>query len=387
MRIAFVSIASPHKRRSWSGIPYFTLRELRRRFADTHVIESPMLDRVVEGASMLEKHGMLVRRRQLLVRHYSRRINRALEKLRPDVVVAVAAAHKIAYLDPKWPLVYVADGLFASIVSYYGKYQKLSVRSRAIGNSVQNELLKRADRVLLASDWAVAEALAAYPLQQSRIAVSPMGANLDDDPGYQEVDEHAPLRLLFVGLDWERKGGPRVLETWRHLRRHLPDVELDIVGVDRPELATIAGVRIHGRIDKTDPLAFQRLRELYSRAGFLVMLSKQEAYGLVCCEAAAFGRPSVAARTGGIATIIKDGETGLLVDPDESPDKIARRILDVWSQREVYRSMCQAARQRYRTLLNWEAWGDRVQEAIEDVLAERAGQSGGSAGLRRRSAS
>lgn len=372
MRVVFVAIASPFKRQSWSGIPFFALREVERRFPGTQVIETPRLDRLVERIGGLERHGLMVRRQPGLVRLYSRRIEGELERLQPDVVVAIGAAHKLAFIDRKWPLVYAADCLFASVVSYYGKYRRLSPRARAKGEAIQRELLARADRVLLASQWAVDEARIHYGLDPDVVRVAPMGANLEDDPGFQPPQRGEPLRLLFVGFDWERKGGSRIFAVWQCLRREFRDVELHVVGSEPAELDGIEGVHVHGRIDKTDPLAFARLRELYARCSFLTMLSRQEAYGLVYCEAAAFGRPSIAARTGGIETIVADGESGLLVDAAETPQGIADRIAAVWRSPARYRAMCLAARARFEQALSWRAWGQHVEAAIVELVRPAA---------------
>lgn len=344
-----------------------------RRFPDTTVIETPKLDRVVERVGGLERHGFLVRRQPALVRLYSRRINAELERIKPDVVVAVGAAHKIAYIDRRWPLVYAADCLFSSVVAYYSKYRRLSPSARETGDAIQAELLERADRVLLASQWAVDEALASYALETSSVRVAPMGANLDEDPAFEMPRGGGPLRLLFVGLDWERKGGSRIFAVWQCLKRKYVDAELHVVGVSPAELDGIEGVHVHGRIDKTDPQAFARLRTLFAQSSFLMMLSRQEAYGLVYCEAAAFGRPSIAGRTGGIATIIEDGVTGLLVGEEEAVDSVASRVAEVWDDAPRYRAMCEAARSRFESTLNWRAWGEHVEAAARELALSGSG--------------
>lgn len=322
---------------------------------------------------MLERAGFAIRRRHVVAQHYSKVIDRQLEKLQPDAIVAVAAAHKIAYIDRKWPIVYVADAMYATVVDHYRKYQVLHRRARQQGEVVQRALLERVDRALLCSQWAVDAACQTYGLDPDRLEAVPMGANLDTDPGFYQPTINGPLKLLFVGYDWERKGGPVLLDVWRELRRRTGDAELHIVGARPSEARALAGVVIHGKIDKSDRTEYEKLIHLYRRSNFLAMPSREEAFGIVYCEAAAFGRPVIAARTGGVGGVVDDDRTGLLLPLDASPADYADRILALWERRDRYLEMCLAARRKYETKLNWAAWGDAVGTALDNVMAARAG--------------
>lgn len=331
-----------------------------------------MLDKVITHAAVIERLGFPVRRHRLVARQYREAINAQLDRLKPDVVVAVAAAHKVAYINPKWPLVYAADALYATVVGYYGKYSRLRQSALEQGNAVQCAMLERADALLLASQWACDAAIAAYGLAPEQLQPVAMGANLDIDPGFQQPSLGQPISLLFVGYAWERKGGPLLLDIWRALRARSGDAELHIVGADPVEARGLAGVTVHGRFDKSDREQYARLVDLYRRASFFVMPSREEAFGIVYCEAAAFGRPSIATDTGGVGGAIINDQTGLLVPFDATPEEYADRILDLWQQPDRYSMMCLAARRDYETRLNWTAWADAVSATITAVLERRA---------------
>ncbi|ODP36493.1 glycosyltransferase family 4 protein [Sphingomonas turrisvirgatae] len=372
MRIAYISVATPFSRRSWSGIPWYSHREVLRRFPDTHVLETPSLDRVTTKAALLERAGFAVRRRHVVAQHYSKVIDQQLEKLQPDAIVAVAAAHKIAYIDPKWPIVYAADAMYATVIAHYRKYHVLHQRARIQGDALQRALLERVDRALLCSQWAVDAASQTYGLDPAMLRTVPMGANLDIDPGFRQPTIDGPLRLLFVGYDWKRKGGPVLLDVWRELRARTGNAELHIVGA-RPRAARgLAGVKVHGKIDKSDRAGYEKLIGLYRQSNFMAMPSREEAFGIVYCEAAAFGRPVIAAQTGGVGGVVDDDQTGLLLPLDASPADYADRILRLWGNRDQYLAMCLAARRKYEAQLNWSAWGDAVATALAEVVEPRA---------------
>lgn len=371
MRIAYISLASPFSRASWSGIPWYSHREILRRFPDTHVIETPRMDWAVSHAANLERAGIQVRRSGFLSRYYSKAVDSALERLQPDVVLAVASAHKIAHINPKWPLVYVADAMYATVIEYYDKYARLTQRARLQGNRVQAAMLERADRILLSSQWAVDTAKRVYALDDHLMRVVPMGANLDEDPGYQPPDVARPLSLLFVGYDWDRKGGELALAAWRELRARTGDAEFHIVGARPQSAAGLAGVYLHGKINKSDRQDYARLIELYGKSHFFLMPSRQEAYGIVLCETAAFGRPAVVQATGGIPTIVQDGKTGLLLPEGSSPANLADRIMAAWTDKAHYIRMCEASRERFLSVLNWNQWGETTSAILNAVVAER----------------
>lgn len=100
MRIAVVSMGSPFERASWSGIPFYALRELRRRFRDVVVIDTPRIDKALGRTSSLSRLGLLVLREPIVTAAFARHLNRRLEAIQADVVISIGADYKVAYIDP-----------------------------------------------------------------------------------------------------------------------------------------------------------------------------------------------------------------------------------------------------------------------------------------------
>ncbi len=196
-----------------------------------------------------------------------------------------------------------------------------------------------------------------------------MGANLDEDPGPGSFRPSlGALTLLFVGYDWNRKGGPLVLDTFAELKRRIGRVTLHVVGVTPENTRGVEGVIHHGVLRKSSPEERERLIELFRTASFFFMPSRAEAFGLVYCEACAFGLPPVAADTGGVGEIIEHGVNGLLLPTSATASDYADAIQAVWSDGARYRAMQAHARQAFEKRLNWRAWGDVLDGAIRDQL-------------------
>ena len=182
-----------------------------------------------------------------------------------------------------------------------------------------------------------------------------------------EAPKGGRLKLLFVGFDWERKGGEIALAAFRHLRLRAPDAEFHVVG-SRPQTALeTPGVTVHGWLSKRDPRQAEKLLSLYRDSSFFLMPTRYEAFGIVYSEACAFGLSPVASNTGGVGAIIHDGENGLLLPHDASPEAFAKAILAVWSDANRCQTMRRAARAAYETRLNWRSWGDKVDAELHRI--------------------
>ena len=123
------------------------------------------------------------------------------------------------------------------------------------------------------------------------------------------INRLASRGILFVGRDWELKGGPELLEAFRHVRGGFPDATLTVAGCSPRVRAP--GVTVLGRV------SLDRVADLYASAAVFCMPSKIEAFGIVFLEAMAAGLPVIALRLGAAPDFVIDGETGITVRPDD----------------------------------------------------------------------
>ena len=119
----------------------------------------------------------------------------------------------------------------------------------------------------------------------------------------------------------------------------------------------------------------RELVERYRRASIFCLPSRQEGFGIVFLEAMASSKPVVAALAAAIPETVVDGETGILVHPDD-PGALAQALLELLSDPERCRSLGEAGRSRveqYRV--------DKV--ALSFLLRVQAGLDGGPESQRR----
>jgi len=155
------------------------------------------------------------------------------------------------------------------------------------------------------SDYARRAVIADHNIPASKVTTVPPGLNLKK---FQEpvFEQHAKPRILFIGTDFERKGGWDLLDVF--LRYFADRMELHLV-TDTKISATHPSLFVHERVSAYS----EPWHTLYRSADILVLASYAEAYGLVLAEAAANGLALIGSRVGAIPEIIVEGENGLLI--------------------------------------------------------------------------
>lgn len=176
--------------------------------------------------------------------------------------------------------------------------------------------------------------------------------------------EVGPVNLLFVGGEWERKGGPLVLKTAAALNNRGIECCLNIVGKGPAVTPTEPYIRVHGFLRKSDPEQLALYERLWSEATFFILPSRGETFGAVFCEAAARALPAISTDTGGISGAVIDGRTGVLLSLDADGEDYADAIERTISKSGKYPEMVQNSFDRYQTDLNWDVWVKRVFETI-----------------------
>jgi glycosyltransferase involved in cell wall biosynthesis len=380
LRLALVTLNDSTDVHEWSGLNYHIARSLERAGATLHRI-----------GPLESRWSPLMRLRQRWYDATSRSYHasadpgalaamganaRAQIPAGVDAVLAVTSLVAAALGPLSVPLVSWDDATAAALMGYYPDFQHVAPVSRRQTDALGRRAASSVALAIYASDWAAASARRAYGLTAERVAVVPFGANLEQLPPREQV--HAAIesresnvcRLLWVGVDWERKGGQLAVSIAQALRDARVKVELTVVGCEPPQRAALPPwVRVEGFISKRTHIGEARLAALFARSHFFVMPSKAEAYGLVYAEAAAFGVPAVAIRTGGVPTIVVDNGTGLLERPEAGAEKYAERMLSLFRDRDAYQRMAHAARQRAEDRLNWNVAGADVVARLERLVA------------------
>lgn len=197
-----------------------------------------------------------------------------------------------------------------------------------------------------------------YGLADSKVSVVGLGARYAPLAELPAAGDRRPW-VLFVGYDFTRKGGDRLVEAFRLARRECPDASLKIVGPD----ITLSepGVDVLGPV--SDP---GQLAALYRQARVFALPVRYEPFGGAFLEAMAHGMPCVGTAAGAIPEIIDDGRSGYVVDGADADGLAAALVRLVRDPAHAHR-LGEAGWQRVRRQFNWEVVAGRIAKRLHDL--------------------
>jgi glycosyltransferase involved in cell wall biosynthesis len=276
----------------------------------------------------------------------------------------------MSLVDAPCPTAFSTDQVFWDVAKGY--IQRPSKRFLRLGNAQEVMALARTTWVTYPSNWA-ANSARRYCPTPGKIAMIPWGANLPFEVPESDVQAAIARRpfeschLVFLGKDWKRKGGDTFVDIVRQLNLQGLKTRATVIGANPQGLPSDI-FTIHPYLDKANAAGFALFASILLNAHFLILLSRAEAYGQALCEAMAFGVPVIASTVGGIPTIVRDGQTGFLRPPEIAPEQVALLIRETLATPASYLRMAREAREDYRQRLNWDTFGDQLNEAMAALV-------------------
>lgn len=381
LKVALLTHIDPNRRRnSWATTVGATARAIERSIGPVIHLGAPPINYLPyrlarKGMAMLGRtysfeHDLALGRR--LGAHYSR----LLAASDADLVYAPAASQLIAFLETDKPIIYFSDATWELMQDYYDFYSRPIGRTARGGEELERRAIERSSIMLFASQWAADSAIAHYGADPKRIYITPFAANLGNPPSREEALRRQPvgdtIRLLMVGVFWERKGGDIALETLVELLKRGRKAELTVVGCTPPKGVEHPAMRVIPFLRKDDPEQAAEFERLWREASFFILPSRSEAAGIVFAEASAHALPSIASNTGGIPSMVVDGVNGYTIPVEARGDRYAGKIIELADDPERYRALCVSARRQYEQRLNFDAWGADAARGVREQCPELA---------------
>jgi glycosyltransferase involved in cell wall biosynthesis len=379
MRIAFATTFNARDVNAWSGTPFHMIESLTENGVNVDCIGSlkQELPPFFKLKQFWKKHtrGQHVSPRYNIYasQQYSKQVADQLKKASSDAVMATMV-NPVAYLDCKQPIVLWTDALFAGLLGFYSLSPKLSAKSIGEGNEVTAQCLSRCALAIFSSDWAANSAIELYGMNKEKVKVVPFGANITHFPTFTEVNdlisrrEKNKIKLLFLAKSWRRKGGDIVLAVAKALYEAGYPVELNIVGYIPEELNPIPPyIKSYGFVSKHTPEGRQFIQTLLAESHFLFVPSRAEAYGIVFCEANAYGVPCLTTHVGGIGTVIKDNINGKTFSLYATVKEYCDYIVATMQNRAQYESLAKSSYHEFETRLNWKVATEEVTRLINTL--------------------
>ena len=381
MKVAYITTYSANDIRQWSGLGYYISQSLKdQRISLVHI--GPLKEKkslLFSARQRLYNHmlnkGYLREREPSVLKYYAEQIIANLSTVDVDIIFSPSTI-PIAYLQCNQPIVFWTDATFGGMIDFYPEFSNLCKLTIKNGNEMEKAALDRCKLAIYSSEWAAKTALDNYDVKRSKVKIVPFGANINCDRDFDDIERIVDSRpsnkckLLFLGVDWIRKGGSIALDVAKELNKWGLDTELTVVGcqpIIKGELPSY--VRTLGYISKATKEGLLQINRLLAESHFLILPSKSEAFGVVFCEANSFGTPCIATNVGGIPTIIRDSINGKLFSKDADVAEYCHYIFNLLSNYSHYRELALSSFKEYQSRLNWSVAGKNVKKLLTDVIS------------------
>ncbi|WP_121969874.1 glycosyltransferase family 4 protein [Leptolyngbya sp. BC1307] len=308
-------------------------------------------------------------------RHYAHQIEDRLSHSDADILLCQENAIPLAMVRPDRPMVLWTDATLGSLIDFYPYLSNLCWETRHNLLKLEQRVLERCSLIVLTSQWAARRAHDLYGTPLSKIEIIPRGSNqarnLPSETIGAAIEQRAsrPCKLLFVGVEWQRKGGDVALRVAAELNRQGIETELHVVGCV-PPVDSQSFVKVHGFIDRTTPAGQAEIAALFQSAHFLIFPTKADTFGVVISEAASFGVPALATEVGGITSVVKADVTGKTFALESDPSEYCRFVAGYMADIKRYQSLAYSTLEHYQKYMSWSAIGDQARVAFRNLLAE-----------------
>lgn len=221
-----------------------------------------------------------------------------------------------------------------------------------------------------------ARLLISFGVSSEQVEVISNGVNTDHfRPSIKDRSLSRTSTLLTVARLDLHKGHDRILEALALLKKEGVKPQYVIAGTGDEELRLRKMVMHLGLEEQVRFAGFvpeKDLPSLYNHADIFVMASREiplrldliEGFGISFLEASASGLPVVAGKSGGVSDAVKNGETGILVNPDDHED-IARALKMLLNDPILAQNMGEQGRQWTESEMNWNKVAERLHKAIQ----------------------
>jgi glycosyltransferase involved in cell wall biosynthesis len=296
------------------------------------------------------------------------RCSRVLEAIKPDLAHAHTSQYALAATRAAVPTIYTIHGIPHRMLRYVRGPRRLCA---AMVPALFDRLaIRRVGDIVAISPYVEA---AYRNLTKARFH---RAENLVPDRWFNTVIKEVQGRILFAGTVAYHKGLHSLAQGFSQLTSTVPEAHLHVAGrIDDPRYMKrirrmLDAPQLNDRLTFLGPLDGSEMLREYSECALLVLPSLCETAPLAVLEAMAAARPVVATRVGGVPDLVKDGVTGLLVEPGDSSglsDRMGRLLSDSDLRVQMGRRGQEVAQARFRR----DSVVTRHRQIYEEVLKTR----------------
>jgi starch synthase len=365
---AFIGL-DPESPKAWSGTLPSLTSAMRKAGCLDRII--PLVLSRVENAWLLATHFRPQRERWRREFYFNRGYREAITVLarktryEGPVVMQLGALYSLPAAFPNKKCISIHDGNLAERVNSGMGAVMLSTRQIERNLRFEEELANQMTAVCTMSEYLRQSFIHNYHVPAERVFTVGGAINLSQIPEIAADKDYSNGKVLFIGAEFKRKGGPELLKAFRMVRKSVPGVELHIVGpVEIGEVPP--GVVFHGYVSKTTEEGKATLDQLFRECSLFVMPSLYEPFGIAPIEAMMYQIPCVVTGEWALRELVQPGVNGALVERGSVPD-LAAKLTELLQHPQRLAVMGRQARETAYPRYTWPAVVDRLAHVIDTI--------------------
>lgn len=245
----------------------------------------------------------------------------------------------------------------------FSNYQNIGQRCLEKRSVIQKNNYLHSKGIFTMSKWLAENIVNITGIEKDK--VHHVGGGINVDVSKIKENKKTNNKILFIGRDFERKGGYLVCEAFKILKnKYKKDAELFIVGPsNNPVKEEIEGMKFIGEISPDE------ICEYFNICDIFCMPSYFEAYGIVFIESLVFGLPCIGRNKFAMKEFIQDGQNGYLIN-DDNPELLARKMLDLLSNETIKKYVIDN-KKYYLHKYSWNTVAERIVKIIDNDIEGR----------------
>ncbi len=197
-----------------------------------------------------------------------------------------------------------------------------------------------------------------YNIPESKVITAFAGSNVLIE-GVTNIEKYAKKNILFVGVEWERKGGPILLKVFEKILAKHPDASLTIIGCS-PKIS-LPNCNVVGKIP------VEEVAQYYNNASVFCLPTLREPFGIVFIEAMKYRLPIIANNIGSLPDLVKNDYNGYLID--NNAEKYADIICKLFDEPEKSKSLGENGYNFAQSKLTWPLVGKNIKNYIDKFVS------------------
>ena len=301
------------------------------------------------------------------------RSSNALNKVeidwKPDIIFSMTPSPFFFYAGST-PCVFRTDTTFLGMNNQGANFLRHGAFMLSMMVWQERIAFSKCEKIITHSDWSEEIIKKKYNIPENKISVfpNPTAISLEDTKkitSNYNKKEFKPLRLLLVGREYERKGVDIAIDIVRVINNNGIKAILDIVGINGDNKKYY---KFHGHFQKDDKNQLNKYLNFFHRAHLLIHPARFDASPIVTSEAAAFSTPTITNNSGGIATSVKHGVSGIVLARESKPISYAESITSLIKNSKKYKKLCESTLNRYKKELNWNIADKSLNNILNDAM-------------------